>query len=84
MDGIAINTSKNAGMEVQNSSVSCDSKKNRSTSFDFIEDNIIINVRELIAKIMTIVWSWKKHKCSIRGEFLFCRLIVFHIGIKLR
>lgn len=57
MDGKAINTSRKAGSEVQNISVSWDSRKYRLIPLDDIESVIIIRVREVIEVIKIIVWS---------------------------
>lgn len=81
IDGSAINTKRKAGREVQNSSVSCDSNKYRFISFDASDMLIIMSVIVVMDAIRIIVWSWKKQRCSIKGEFLFCRLIFPHIGI---
>jgi len=73
-EGIAININMIAGRAVQNSSVSWDSNKNRLKVFFESNDIInILNVRIVIVKINNILCSWKKVKCSIKGEFLFCK-----------
>lgn len=81
IEGRAIKTNKNAGIDVQNTSVWCDSSINRLNLFISIDIIIIDSVNVVILIIRIIVWSWKKDRCSIRGEFLFCIPTLFHIGI---
>lgn len=54
---------------------------NRLNLFIFIDVTISDIVSMVIESTIIIVWSWKKDKCSIRGEFLFCIPVEFHIGI---
>lgn len=75
--------SRNAGREVQNTSVWWDSSRNRLNIFIFIDFTIIMSVSIVMEMIKTIVWSWKNERCSIKGEFLFCIFIILHIGINL-
>lgn len=81
IDGSAIKISRNAGIDVQKISVWCDSKRNRLNALIFMDLTNIDIVSRVILAIRIIVWSWKNDKCSIRGEFLFCIPIEFHIGI---
>lgn len=78
-----MNININAGMAVQNISVSCDSSKNWLYVLVFRDEIIILRVRARIDRIKIILWSWKNIRCSIVGEFLFCENILDHIGIYL-
>lgn len=80
-DGTAIKINIIAGKEVQNISISWDSKKNRLNLFDIIEERIRYMDIKVIATRMIIEWSWKKIKCSIKGEFLFWKDKLDQIGI---
>jgi len=80
-EGIAMNIKSMAGIEVQNNSISWASKKNLLNFFDLMDEinkYIVINV--IVVKII-IEWSWKKIKCSIKGEFLFWKDNEDHVGI---
>jgi hypothetical protein len=70
-DGIAINTSIIAGRAVQKNSISSAPKKNRLKLLVEIALNKLYKTIVVILIKIIIAWSWKKIKCSIRGEFLF-------------
>jgi hypothetical protein len=70
-----------AGIEVQNISVLWDSIINWLKFKFLIAEKIIFRVVIVITMIINMVWSWKNVRCSILGEFLFCKLIFLHIGI---
>lgn len=75
------NIKRNAGIEVQKYSISWFSVKNRLKNFVDNERIIIIETINVIRRIIIILWSCRKFRCSINGEFLFWKWIAFHIGI---
>lgn len=63
-----------AGKIVQIISINWPDKKNLLINLLKIIDNIIY-ITKIVTKIkISIEWSWKKINCSIKGEFLFCKL----------
>lgn len=68
---------------VQKISVWWDSKLNSLNLVQTKDVFIIKRTNIKIEKIMIIVWSWNIIICSIKGEFLFWNIILFHIGIYL-
>jgi len=80
-EGIAINININAGMDVQNNSISWASRKNRLKDLLTIDENIKWRVRIVTLTKMIIEWSWKNVKCSINGEFLSWNDNLDQVGI---
>jgi len=69
-EGIAINSSISAGSEVQNSSISWDSRRNWLKCFMY-DILIILNLRMVIIEIKIILWSWKKLDALLKGSCCF-------------
>lgn len=79
--GSAIKISVIAGRIVQIISINCPSNRYRWIN---LLKSILINI--CLTKIVIIirinsVWSWKNINCSIRGEALSWRIIVFQVEI---
>lgn len=82
-EGMAMNINIRAGRVVQKSSISWASKKNRLKDLDKVDEVIRYKVKIVTLTKITIAWSWKNIKCSIKGEFLFWKDKADQVGISL-